>query len=179
MSGNLVNPVGPNDHARGTPDAKLTVVEYGDYECPYCGQAFPIVEKLLKTFESSMRLIFRNLPLAEVHPHAQAAAEVAEAVGEQGEDKFWAMHDTLYQNQRSLGTDALRGYVKDVGADLDHVEQALASGAPNVRVEADLEGAIRSGANGTPTFFVNGERYDESWYYEPFEEYLRAVLASL
>ncbi|MGA2123425.1 MAG: thioredoxin domain-containing protein, partial [Acidimicrobiales bacterium] len=119
MSGNLVNPVGPKDHVRGAPNAKLTVVEYGDYECPYCGQAFPIVEKLLQTFESSMRLIFRNLPLAEVHPHAQAAAEVAEAVGEQGEDKFWAMHDTLYQNQRSLGTDALRGYVKDVGADLD------------------------------------------------------------
>jgi protein-disulfide isomerase len=164
---------------RGAPDAKLTVVEYGDYECPYCGQAFVIVEKLLKTFESTMRLIFRNLPLAEVHPHAQAAAEVAEAVGEQGEDKFWAMHDILYENQRSLGNDALRGYVEDVGADLDQVEKALASGSPSARVEADLEGAIRSGANGTPTFFVNGVRYDESWFYEPFEEYLRSVLASM
>jgi protein-disulfide isomerase len=174
----LVNPVGEHDHVRGASDAKITLVEYGDYECPYCGQAYPIVEQLLATFASDLRLVFRNLPLADVHPHAAAAAEVAEAVGEQGEDKFWAMHDTLYQHQRALGTEALEGYVRDVGADPAAVQVALSSGRASARVEADLEGAIRSGANGTPTFFVNGVRYDESWSYETFEGYLRAVLAT-
>lgn len=177
MSSHLVTPVGPDDHSRGPEDAILTVVEYGDYQCPYCGQAYVIVEKLARTFASSLRLVFRNLPLADVHPHAQAAAEMAEAVGLQ--DKFWPMHDMLYENQKSLGDDALRTYAKNVGADLDRVEEALASGAPRARVEADLEGAIRSGANGTPTFFVNGVRYDGSWFYDEFAEYLQTTLDSL
>jgi protein-disulfide isomerase len=103
-------PVGPDDHSRGPLDAKLTVVEYGDYQCPYCGQAFPIVEKLRSTFADSMRFIFRNLPLADVHPHAEAAAEIAEAVGLQG--KFWEIHDALFENQRDLSDAALRRYIE-------------------------------------------------------------------
>ncbi len=174
MSAHLAIPVGPHDHVRGLADAKLTVVEYGDYQCPYCGQAYAIVEKLLTTFATSMRLVFRNLPLADVHPHAEQAAEFAEAVGLQ--DKFWPMHDMLYENQRSLGDEALRSYAKDVGADLTKVEEALASGAPRARVEADLEGAIRSGANGTPTFFLNGLRYDGSWFYDEFAAFLQSTL---
>jgi protein-disulfide isomerase len=177
MSAHLAVPVGPDDHVRGPADAKLTVVEYGDYQCPYCGQAYSIVEKLLTTFESSMRLVFRNLPLADVHPHAESAAEFAEAVALQ--DKFWPMHDVLYKNQRSLGDEALRTYVTDVGADLKKVEEALESGAPRDRVQADLEGAIRSGANGTPTFFVNGLRYDGSWFYDEFAEFLQSTLDTL
>jgi protein-disulfide isomerase len=177
MSAHLAVPVGPDDHVRGPADAKLTVVEYGDYQCPYCGQAYSIVEKLLTTFESSMRLVFRNLPLADVHPHAESAAEFAEAVALQ--DKFWPMHDVLYENQRSLGDEALRRYVTDVGADLKQVEEALESGAPRERVQADLEGAIRSGANGTPTFFVNGLRYDGSWFYDEFAEFLQSTLDTL
>jgi protein-disulfide isomerase len=177
MSAHLAIPVGPGDHSRGPADAKLTVVEYGDYQCPYCGQAYSIVEKLLTTFESSMRLVFRNLPLADVHPHAESAAEFAEAVGLQ--DKFWPMHDMLYENQRSLGDEALRAYAKDVGADLKKVEKALEGGAPRARVQADLEGAIRSGANGTPTFFVNGLRYDGSWFYDEFVEFLQSTLDAL
>jgi protein-disulfide isomerase len=167
-------PVGPDDHASGPSDAKLTVVEYGDYQCPYCGQAFPIVEQLRKDFAGSMRFVFRNLPLADVHPHAEAAAEVAEAVALQG--KFWEIHDTLFENQRNLGDAALRRYIEDVGADADEVTKALAGGAPRDRVEADFEGAIRSGANGTPTFFVNGVRYDGSWQYEPFFDFLTSEL---
>jgi protein-disulfide isomerase len=177
MSAHLAIPVGPDDHVRGPADATLTVVEYGDYQCPYCAQAYTIVEKLSATFATSMRLVFRNLPLADVHPHAERAAEFAEAVGLQ--DKFWPMHDRLYENQRSLGEDALRSYAKDVGADLTKVEEALAGGAPRARVEADLEGAIRSGANGTPTFFVNGLRYDGSWFYDEFAEYLQSTLDAL
>jgi protein-disulfide isomerase len=177
MSAHLVNPVGPDDHVRGPADAKLTVVEYGDYQCPYCGQAYPIVEKLSTTFSSSMRLVFRNLPLADVHPQAERAAEFAEAVALQ--DKFWPMHDMLYENQRSLGDEALRSYAKDVGADLKKVEEALEGGKPRARVEVDLEGAIRSGANGTPTFFVNGLRYDGSWFYDEFAEFLQSTLETL
>ncbi|MGH3733913.1 MAG: DsbA family protein [Acidimicrobiales bacterium] len=177
MSIHLTIPVGPNDHVRGADNAVLTVVEYGDYQCPYCGQAYPIVARLAKKFESTMRLVFRNLPLADVHPHAEAAAEMAEAVAMQ--DKFWPMHNMLYENQRSLGDEDLRTYAKDVGADVKRAEEAILSGAPRARVETDLEGAIRSGANGTPAFFVNGVRYDESWFYDPFEEYLQSVLDAL
>jgi protein-disulfide isomerase len=173
-SESLSIPVGPDDHASGPEDAKLVVVEYGDYQCPYCGQAFPIVEKLRTTFADSMRFVFRNFPLAEVHAHAEAAAEVAEAVGLQG--KFWEVHDALFQNQRDLSDAALRRYIKDVGADVDQAMSDIAAGGPGQRVEADFEGAIRSGANGTPTFFVNGVRYDGSWMYEPFAEYLSEVL---
>jgi protein-disulfide isomerase len=167
-------PVGPEDHSVGPLDAKLTVVEYGDYQCPYCGQAFPIVEKLRATFVDSMRLIFRNLPLADVHPHAEAAAEIAEAVGLQG--KFWEIHDALFQNQKDLSDAALLRYVTDVGGDVDRATKDIADGGPRQRVEADFEGAIRSGANGTPTFFVNGVRYDGSWLYEPFSEFLANLL---
>ena len=167
-------PVGPDDHSRGPLDAKLTVVEYGDYQCPYCGQAYPIVEQLLSTFDGSMRLIFRNLPLADMHPHAEAAAEMAEAVALQG--KFWDIHDALYENQRDLSDASILRYVEGVGADVDEATKAVAGGGPRQRVETDFEGAIRSGANGTPTFFVNGVRYDGSWMYEPFSEYLSELL---
>jgi protein-disulfide isomerase len=169
-------PVGPDDHASGPADAKLVVVEYGDYQCPYCGQAYPIVERLRQEFADSMRFVFRNLPLADVHPHAEAAAEVAEAVALQG--KFWEIHDTLFENQRDLSDAALRRYIVDVGADVDQAMKEVADGGPGERVEADFEGAIRSGANGTPTFFVNGVRYDGSWMFEPFSEYLAQVLAN-
>ena len=167
-------PVGPDDHSRGPLDAKLTVVEYGDYQCPYCGQAYPIVEQLLSTFADSMRLIFRNLPLADMHPHAEAAAEMAAAVALQG--KFWEIHDALYENQRDLSDASILRYVEGVGADVDEATKAVAGGGPRQRVETDFEGAIRSGANGTPTFFVNGVRYDGSWMYEPFSEYLSELL---
>jgi protein-disulfide isomerase len=170
----LSNPVGPDDHSSGPIDAKLVVVEYGDYQCPYCGQAFPIVERLRATFADSMRFIFRNLPLVDVHPRAEAAAEMAEAVGLQG--KFWEIHDALYENQHDLSAAALMRYVEGVGADVESATAVIAEGGPRERVEADFEGAIRSGANGTPTFFVNGARYDGSWQYEPFAEYLAHVL---
>jgi len=167
-------PVGSDDHSRGPLDAKITVVEYGDYQCPYCGQAHPIVERLISEFADSVRLVFRNLPLVDVHPHAEAAAEMAEAVGRQG--KFWEIHDALYENQRDLSDAALRRYAEGVGADIDEAVKSIAGGEPRERVEADFEGAIRSGANGTPTFFVNGVRYDGSWMYEPFSQYLEQVL---
>jgi protein-disulfide isomerase len=167
-------PVGPDDHSVGPEHAPLTIVEYGDYECPYCGQAFPIVQALQRDFGDSLRFIFRNFPLADMHPHAEQAAEMAEAVGRQG--KFWEMHDLLYEHQRDLGGKALLGYVALAGADVDKAVAAIESGEPRQRVQRDFEGAIRGGANGTPTFFVNAERYDGSWMYEPFAEFLTETL---
>ncbi|HVB51742.1 MAG TPA: thioredoxin domain-containing protein [Acidimicrobiales bacterium] len=167
-------PVGPDDHALGPENAPLTIVEYGDYQCPYCGQAFPIVQALQREFGDSLRFVFRNLPLADMHPHAEQASEMAEAVGTHG--RFWEMHDLLYEHQRDLEDKALLEYAAQTGVDTQAVVATLESGEPRERVQRDLESAIRSGANGTPTFFVNGERYDGSWAYEPFAEYLTTTL---
>jgi len=123
-----------------------------------------------------MRLIFRNLPLVDVHPHAEAAAEIAEAVGEQG--KFWEIHDTIYENQHDLSDAALLGYVEQVGADVDKVKSDIADGGPRQRVEADLKAPFVAVRTGRPHSFVNGLRYDGSWLYEPFFEYLTQVLES-
>lgn len=173
----LVVPVSASDHAMGANDAPLTLVEYGDYQCPYCGQAYSIVKQLQDVFGAALRLVFRNMPLANVHPDAEFAAEAAEAVGLQG--KFWPIHDTLFENQCDLSEVAVLRYAEDVGADVHEVQDALSQGVTLERVRADVEGGIRSGVNGTPTFFVNGERYDSSWALDPLHEYLKEVLESL
>jgi protein-disulfide isomerase len=172
--GRLAIPVGADDHAQGPDDAAVTLVEYGDYECPYCGQAFPIVQELQRVFAESLRLVFRNLPLSNVHPHAEGAAEAAEAVALQG--RFWAMHDLLYQHQRELRAESLLKYAEEAGADATQVAEVLARRGTRARVENDLEGALRSGANGTPTFFVNGSRYDQSWDFDTLREFIQAEL---
>lgn len=166
--------VGPDDHVSGNADAAITLVEYGDYQCPYCGMAYPIVKELQRELGGALRLVFRNMPLANVHPHAEAAAEAAEAVAEQGH--FWAMHDLLYENQSNLGDVALGRYAVQAGAEEGAFTAALEGGAPRRKVQGDLESALRSGVNGTPTFFINGVRYDGSWQLEPFLENLRSLL---
>jgi len=173
----LAVPVGPADHIQGPDDAPITLVEYGDYECPYCGAAFPIVKGLQQTFGESLRFVFRNFPLAEVHPHAEIAAEMAEAVGFQG--KFWPMHDLLYLNQDDLEEPALLRYAQKAGADVGEAARAIASGVARRRVLADVEGGLRSGVTGTPTFYVNGVRYERSFEFDPFREFLRTVLRSV
>lgn len=168
--------VGPQDHVKGEAGVAITLVEYGDCRGPYCGEAYVIVEALRRALGDDLRFVFRNLPLVEVHPHAQAAAELAEAVALQ--DRFWQMHDTLYRNQRDLSEAALQRYAHDVDLDTTRLGVDLASGAPRQRVDTDFEGATRSGAKGTPTFFVNGQRYDGSWQFDPLRDYLRSLLSS-
>jgi protein-disulfide isomerase len=172
--GMLEVPVGTADHAIGPADAPITLVEYGDYECPFCAQAFPVTQALIREFGPSLRFVFRHLPLSNVHPHAERAAEAAEAAGMQ--DRFWQMHDLLYENQRNLDDEALLDYAGRAGADVAGVEQVLAHDGARERVSSDLESALRSGANGTPTFFVNGRRYDDSWDLETFSGYLHSLL---
>ena len=169
----LTTPVGASDHIQGAANAPVTLVEYGDYECPYCGMAYPIVKRVQARLGNQLRFVFRNFPLAEMHPHATAAAELAESAAPQG--KFWEMHDTLYEHQRALAPADLERYARKVGLDLDALEAVLRSGTPHQRVKADFMSGVRSGVNGTPTFFIDGRRFDGDWR---DEESLLAALAA-
>jgi protein-disulfide isomerase len=162
--------VSASDHAAGPADAPVTLVEYGDYECPHCGRAYPIVRELQKRMGRRLRLVFRNFPLAEIHPHAEHAAEAAEAAAAQG--KFWEMHDVIFEHQAHLADADLVRYAKDLGLDAGRVKDELAAGAHLDRVREDFGSGVRSGVNGTPTFFINGTRYDGSWDLDTFAEVL-------
>jgi protein-disulfide isomerase len=172
--GRLAIPVSDDDHALGPQSASITLVEYGDYECPYCGKAYPIVAALQRIFGDELRFVFRNMPLSNVNPHAVMAAEAAEAAGLQGH--FWEMHDLLLEHQTALEPSALLSYATASGADATVLETVLERRATRDRVEHDVEGGLRSGVTATPTFFVNEARYDGSWELEPFAQYLASVV---
>jgi protein-disulfide isomerase len=156
--------IGPEDHYLGPADAPVVLVEYGDYECPQCAQAHAAVHVVLTELAEDVRFIFRNFPRAEIHPQAQAAAEAAESVAAHGgNDAFWDMHDLLFLNQDALEPDDLLAYASAVGVDRTVVAQDLSARAMTARVRADVEGAVGSGVSGTPTFFVNGRRFDGNW----------------
>jgi protein-disulfide isomerase len=161
MSGGLKPAVGPSDHVEGPADAPVTLVEYGDYQCPYCGEAYPIVKKVQKRLGAKLRFVFRNFPLAEAHPFAAGAAEMAEAAALQG--KFWQMHDALYEHQDALDPESLVEHAKRLHLDMAKLKAALGSAAVNERVRTDFASGVRSGVNGTPSFFVNGVRFDGNW----------------
>lgn len=157
----LAIPVSERDHIQGPATAPVTLVEYGDYQCPYCGQAYPIVKALQRTLGDQLRFVFRNFPLAEIHPHAEGAAEAAEAAGAQG--KFWEMHDLLFEHQGALDGPDLVQYARQLGLDLARFERDLTEHRFASRVHEDILSGARSGVNGTPTFYVNGRRHDASY----------------
>jgi Na+/H+ antiporter NhaA len=144
------------DHVRGPTDAPVTVVEYGDFECPFCGQAEPVVRKLLRDF-ADVRYVWRHLPLTDVHPNAQLAAEASEAAADQG--AFWEMHDLLLAHQHALGFADLIGYAEQLGLDVERLANDLREHVPATRVAEDVDSADLSGVSGTPTFFINGRRH--------------------
>jgi protein-disulfide isomerase len=146
------------DHVRGPRAAPVTLVEYGDYECPYCGQAYYVVKDLEQRAGNLMRFVFRNFPLTTVHPHAERAAEEAEAAGAQG--KFWEMHDLLFENRQALGDEDLVEYAALVGLDIPRFVREMREGRYLNRIREDFLSGARSGVNGTPTFFINGLRHD-------------------
>jgi protein-disulfide isomerase len=154
-------PVTPErDHIEGPVNASLTLVEYGDYQCPYCGAAYPEVKRVQKELGSELRFVFRNFPLTNIHEHAMNAAETAEAASVQG--KFWPMHDFLYEHQATLGDPSVAlGYAKKLGLDGQKLEREIAQHVYQKRIKDDFMGGVRSGVNGTPTFYVNGIRHDE------------------
>ncbi len=157
----LTPPVGQEDHTIGPADAPVTLVEYGDYQCPYCGMAYPIVKRAQRALGNELRFVFRNFPLAEAHPHARLAAQAAEAAGAQG--KFWEMHDTLFENQDALEAEDIMGYAESLGLDTARFARDLEAETFAKRVRDDFRSGVKSGVNGTPTFFMNGARYDGSW----------------
>jgi protein-disulfide isomerase len=149
------------DHIQGAPEAPVTLVEYGDYQCPYCGAAYPIVKQVQQEMGSDLRFVFRNFPIATAHPHAENAAEAAEAAAGQG--KFWEMHDLLYEHQKRLGDEDLRSYAASLGLELARFDGDLAQHVYAPRVHQDFMSGVRSGVNGTPTFYINGIRYDDPY----------------
>jgi protein-disulfide isomerase len=160
----LTMPVSARDHAQGPENAPLTLVEYGDYQCPYCGAAYPVVKQVQKALGNRLRFVFRNFPLTQAHPYALVAAEAAEAAALQG--KFWQMHDIIYENQQMLEPEQLLVWAKEVGLDIAKFETAIRKGEVTKRIKDDRMSGIASGVNGTPCFFINGTRYDDAPDYE-------------
>ncbi|HEX6600804.1 MAG TPA: thioredoxin domain-containing protein [Gemmatimonadaceae bacterium] len=163
MSGaSLATPVSQErDHVAGAAGAPVTLVEYGDFECSYCGRAYPIVKSLQETLGAELRFVFRNFPLTDLHPHAEHAAEAAESAAAQ--DSFWEMHDTLFEHQDRLDDQSLVAYGEQLGLDAEQLARELEDGTYESRVREDFRTGVRSGVNGTPSFFINGERYDGNW----------------
>ena len=152
-------PVSSADHARGPADAPVTLVEFGDYECPYCKQASSILDGLATQFGSTLRIVFRNFPLSEIHRDALNAALVAESADMA---QFWKLHDIMYVNQRRLDAESLVGYAVQAGVQ-SQVARAALEGSTLQRVRGDVTSGNQSGVNGTPTFFINGNRHVGDW----------------
>ena len=171
----LSMPVSERDHAQGAPDAPVTLVEYGDYECPYCGRAYPVIKRLQKTMGDRLRFVFRNFPLNTIHAHASQAAQAAEAAAAQG--KFWEMHDVLYEHQATLAEHDLREFALKIGLEIYKFNADLGAERYAPRVREDFQSGIRSGVNGTPTFFINGLRYDGEKDYKSLLAALEATAA--
>jgi protein-disulfide isomerase len=168
----LTSPVTADDHAEGPADAPVTLVEYGDYECPYCGEAYAVLKAVQRIMGDRLRFVFRNFPLTGVHPHAAHAAKFAEAAATAG--KFWEAHDLLYENQAALDDDSLVAYGALIGLSPAAVFEAF-DGRYDGRIRREFAGGLRSGVNGTPSLFINDSRYDGERDVESLVAALRAA----
>jgi protein-disulfide isomerase len=160
----LKSPVNDLDHKKGNISAKTILVEYGDYQCPHCGIAHPFTKKLISQFSGELQFVFRNFPLQEMHPQALISAQAAEAADHQ--TKFWEMHDMIFEHQNILSANNLIRFAENLKLDPDVFARDWKSKIVLSRIESDFETGIRSGVNGTPTFFLNGSRletYDETY----------------
>jgi protein-disulfide isomerase len=169
-------PVSQSDHVRGPAHAPITLVEYGDYECPHCALAYPIVDQVESTFSGRMRFVFRHFPLSEMHPHAEIAAESAEFAGAAG--IFWDMHDALFENQSRLSVATIFMIGAGLGLSQAAMRHALETGQYKDKVRSDFMGGIRSGVNGTPAFFINGVRHDGPYDYASLVSGIQMRLAA-
>jgi protein-disulfide isomerase len=169
----LKPPVSDKDHIQGPPNAPVVLVEYGDFQCPHCGAAYPIVKQIQQKFRGKLALVFRHFPLTEVHPDAQAAAVASEAAANQG--KFWEMHDLIFEYQSRLSPPTLLHHAKTLGLDMKRFEKDIQDPALFEKVEADFESGMVSGVNGTPSFFINGAKYNDSYDFESISEAIAAV----
>ena len=174
----LTPPVSSKDHSAGKPDAPITLVEYGDFECPDCGNAHPVVKEWQDQFGDTLRFIFRQMPLDQVypiHPHATRAALASEAAGRQ--DKFWEMHDLLFQNQEYLGDEDLTGYAELLGLDLGKFEKDMQDPELATAITASVKAGTAAGVTSTPGFFLNGKRVEEPRDYETLGKMLEELAA--
>ncbi len=153
----LKDPVTPQDHIQGNNDAAITLVEYGDYECPFCGKAYFVVKQLQKHFGKQLRFVFRNFPLTEMHRQAGMAAEAAEFANDH--KRFWEMHDLIYENQDRLSLPSLIELGESLGLPNKELNEALTNKKYEAKIQSDFMGGVRSGVNGTPTFYINGTRH--------------------
>jgi protein-disulfide isomerase len=157
----LSQPVSPADHILGPDGAPVTLLEYGDFECPFCGRANRVVTEVLHRFADRVRYVFRHFPLTHTHAHALAAAEAAEAAAAQG--RFWHMHAMLFEHQDALEFDDLLEYARALGLDVRRFAADLRSGRQRPKVTEDYHSGVRSGVTSTPTFFINETRFDLAW----------------
>jgi len=164
--------VSERDHIQGNKEAVIELVEYGDYQCPHCGRAYPIVKRMQEELGDQLRFVFRNFPLANIHPEATMAAVATEAAALQ--NKYWEMHDIIFENQDQLAKDFLLDYAKAIDLNIKKFEKDLEDTALTEKVRADFESGIRSGVNATPTFFINGEKYNNGWEGDRLLEYIKA-----
>ena len=169
----LAVPVSERDHHQGPATAAVTLVQYGDYECPYTRLSTNVVRAIQQQLGEQLRFVFRNFPLTEIHPHALHAALAAEAAAAQG--KFWQMHDYIFHHQHTLEDADLEQFAEAVGLDLQQYAHALADQRALTHIEEDVEGGVRSGVQGTPTFFINGALYRGSWEREALLPALQAA----
>ncbi len=160
----LTPEINEHDHIQSGDAPIISLVEYGDYQCPHCGRAYPIVKQIQEDLGDQLEFVFRNFPLSQMHEHAFRAAEAAELAGDQGH--FWGMHDMLFENQDKLDEIHLIKYASDLGMDPEEFGIALASDAKTERVKSDFMSGVHSGVNGTPSFFINGFKYEGPWDYD-------------
>jgi protein-disulfide isomerase len=168
-------PVGAEDHVQGPPDALVTLVEYGDYECPHCGHAYPIIKAVQRHFEDDLRFVYRHFSLVEIHPMADPAAETAEFAG--AHDRFWDMHNLLFENQERLSPALIVELTDQLGLDTEKLADALQQGLFADRIRQDIAGGLQSGVHGTPTLFINGEQHVGSYEYEDLVDAIEQHLA--
>lgn len=154
----LTPPVNDRDHIQGPNHAPVTLVEYGDFQCPYCGAAYPIIKEVQREMGDDLRFVYRHFPLTDEHPHAEEAAEAAECAAAQG--AFWEMHDVLFEHQDALDLESLVDYASRLGLDAARFQRDLKSHKFKEAVYQDFMSGVRSGVNGTPTLYINGDRYE-------------------
>ncbi len=173
----LIPAVSSKDHIYGNLNAPLELVEYGDYQCPYCGRAYPIIKTILQRSDTEIKFIFRNFPLSKIHALAFPAAVATEAAACQ--DKFWEMHDIIFENQQELDAESFFLFAETIGLDPKHFKNDIERKDLAEKVRRDFESGLRSGVNKTPSFFINGKKYEGSWQEDEFPAYLHDQLAGI
>lgn len=170
----LIPAVNSNDHVYGNPGAPLELVEYGDYECPFCGRAYPIVKSIQEKLGEDLKFVFRNFPLRKIHPNAYPAAIATEAAALQG--KFWEMHDIIFENQRTLEPEYIFAFASRLGLDMARFQSDIQDEDLYLKARKDFESGMKSGVNRTPTFFVNGRKFNGDWSTGQLLRYLECEL---